>query len=67
MMNVLNLLNSFNTSNQNTAILQFFMQSKSNELIELFKKGTPDQKQRAVTILERIDVTNAKRYRDALK
>jgi hypothetical protein len=67
MMNVLNLLNSFNTSNQNTAILQFFMQSKSNEIIEIFKRATPDQKQRAVAILEKIDVTNAKRYRDALK
>jgi hypothetical protein len=67
MMNVLNLLNSFNTSNQNTAILQFFMQSKANEIIEIFKKATPDQKQRAVAILEKIDVTNAKRYRDALK
>jgi hypothetical protein len=67
MMNVLNLLNSFNTSNQNTAILQFFMQSKSNEIIEIFKRATPDQKQRAVAILEKIDVTNAKRYREALK
>lgn len=67
MMNVLNLLNSFNTSNQNTAILQFFMQSKANEIIEIFKKATPDQKQRAISILEKIDVTNAKRYRDALK
>ncbi|HSR38496.1 MAG TPA: DUF4835 family protein [Phnomibacter sp.] len=67
MMNVLNLLNSFNTSNQNTAILQFFMQSKANEIIEIFRRATPDQKQRAVAILEKIDVTNAKRYREALK
>jgi hypothetical protein len=67
MMDVLNLLNSFNTSNQNTAILQFFMQSKSNEIIEVFRKGSPDQKQRAVAILEKIDVTNAKKYREQLK
>ncbi len=67
MMNVLNLLNSFNTSNQNTMALQFFMQSRSAELIEVFKKASPDQKQRAVGILEKIDITNSKKYREQIK
>jgi Domain of unknown function (DUF4835) len=67
MMNVLNLLNTFNASNPNTMILQFFMQSKSPELIEMFRKASPEQKNRAIAILEKIDITNASKYREALK
>lgn len=67
MMNVINLLNTYNTSNQNTMVLQFFMQSKSDEIIQIMKKATPDQKQRALSMLEKIDVTNAKKYKDQLK
>lgn len=67
MMNVINLLNTFNTSNSNTMVLQFFMQSKSDEIIEILKRSAPDQKQRALPILEKIDVTNAKKYREQLK
>jgi hypothetical protein len=67
MMNVLNLLNTFNSSNQNTMVLQFFMQSKSDEIIQVLSKAAPDIKQRALAILEKIDLTNAKKYRDKLK
>jgi hypothetical protein len=67
MMNVINLLHTYNTSNQNTMVLQFFMQSKSDEIIEILKKAPPDQRQRAVAMLEKVDVTNAKKYRDQLK
>lgn len=67
MMNVINLLHTYNTSNQNTMVLQFFMQSKSDEIIQIMKKAAPDQMQRAVGMLEKIDVTNAKKYREQLK
>lgn len=67
MLNVINLLYTYNTSNQNTMVLQFFMQSKSDEIIEILKKATPEQKQRALSMLEKIDVTNAKKYKDQLK
>ena len=67
MMEVLNTLNTFSTDNQNTMVLQFFMQSKSEELVQILKKGTPEQKQRALEILRKIDVTNAPKYSDQLK
>jgi hypothetical protein len=67
MLNVLNTLLTFNTNNQNTMVLQFFMQSKSDELVHIFKKGTPDQKQRALAILPRVDVTNTAKYNEQLK
>lgn len=67
MLNTLNTLFTFNTSFPNTMVLQFFMQSKSDELIEVFKKATPDQKSRVVEILSKIDLTNATKYREQLK
>ena len=67
LLNILNLLNTFNTENPNTMVLQFFMQSKSEEIIQMLKKGTPDQKSRAVEILPKVDVTNAGKYRQEIK
>lgn len=67
MLNVLNLLQAFNTDNPNTMINQFFFQGKATELIKLFSKAQPQDKQRASDILQKVDVTNAPRYRDELK
>lgn len=66
MLSVLNLLNTFNSSNQNTMVLQFFMQSKADEFIEIFRNGNADQKSRALAILEKVDITNARKYRERL-
>jgi hypothetical protein len=66
-MNVLNLLNNFNTDNPNKMINQFFFQGKSTELIKLFSKAPQQDKLRASEILQRVDVTNANKYKDELK
>ncbi len=66
MLNTLNTLYTFNTNFPNTMMLQFFMQSKSDELIQVFKKASPDQKSRVVEILQKIDLTNAAKYREQL-
>jgi hypothetical protein len=60
-------LQTFNKENANTMILQFFMQGKAEELIGIFKKGTFDQKEKAVAILSEIDVINASRYKQELR
>ncbi len=39
-LNVLSLLNNFNTENSNTMILQFFFQGKTQELIKIFSKAS---------------------------
>lgn len=67
MMNVINTLFTYNTNNQNTMMLQFFMQSKSDELVQVFKKASPDQRKRAVDMLQKIDITNASKYAEQLK
>ncbi|MEJ7588408.1 MAG: DUF4835 family protein [Ferruginibacter sp.] len=67
MMNVLNLLSTFNADNQNTMINQFFFQGKANELIKIFSKAPPQDKLRASDMLQKIDITNANRYKNELK
>ena len=66
-MNVLNLLNNFNTENPNKMINQFFFQGKSTELIKLFSKAPQQDKARASELLQKMDVTNANKYKDELK
>jgi len=66
-MNVLNLLNNFNTDNPNKMINQFFFQGKSTELVKLFSKAPQQDKIRVSELLQRIDVTNANKYKDELK
>jgi hypothetical protein len=66
-MNVLNLLNNFNTENPNTMINQFFFQGKSTELVKIFSKAPPQDKIRASELLQKLDITNATKYKDELK
>ncbi|MEP6951763.1 MAG: DUF4835 family protein [Ginsengibacter sp.] len=64
---VLSDLNTFNTDNANTMILQFFFQGKTQELIKIFSKATPPDKSRALDLLQRLDVSSAAKYKDGLK
>jgi hypothetical protein len=66
-LNVLSLLNNFNVENANTMILQFFMQGKTQELIQILSKASPSDKSRALEFLQNVDVSNASRYKEALK
>lgn len=66
-LNSLNLLNNFNTDNPNTMILAFFFQGKAQELIRVFSKATPQEKDRAKEFLQKLDISNANKYKDELK
>ncbi len=67
MLNVLNLLNNFNTDNPNKMINQFFFQGKSSELIKIFSKAPQQDKARASELLQKMDITNAALYKSELK
>lgn len=67
MLNVLNLLSTFNNDNPNTMINQFFFQGKATELIKIFSKAPQQDKLRAADLLQKLDLTNASRYKDELK
>jgi hypothetical protein len=66
-LNVLSMLNTFNTENSNTMILQFFLQAKTQELIRIFSKASPPDKAKALDYLKRIDVSSATKYQEQLK
>jgi hypothetical protein len=66
-LSVLNLLNTFNSDNPNTMILQFFFQGKSDELLKLFAKAPPPDKSRAAEFLQKLDISNASKYKEGLK
>jgi len=66
-LNVLNLLNSFNSDNTATMILPFFFQAKTQELIQVFSKASPQDKAKALDFLKRLDPTSSNKYEAALK
>ena len=63
-LNALNFLNTINSENPNSMLLQFFFQGKSAELIKIFSKGNGEVKTRAKDMLVRLDVTNAAAYKE---
>lgn len=67
LLNVLNLLDNFNTENPNKMITQFFFQGKATELVKVFSKATPPEKARALELLPKLDLTNAGKYKEELK
>ena len=69
MLNVLNLLDNFNTENPNTMINQFFFQGKSTELVKIFSKGAAllIKGQGQKNSLVKMDITNSAKYNDELK
>ena len=66
-LNTLSLLNTLNNDIPNSMIIQFFFQGKANELIRIFKKASPEDKQKAREILIKADISNANNYKQELK
>jgi Domain of unknown function (DUF4835) len=66
-MNALNTFNSINNEFPNIMYMQFFFQGKGAEIGNVFKRGTPDEKSRALDILSRIDVSNLNQYKQDLQ
>lgn len=60
----LNDLNTVNSDNPGSMVIQFFFQGKSNELVKLFSKAEADTKTRARDFLSKLDLTNASAYKE---
>lgn len=67
MLNSLNMLNTLREATPNLMVIPFFFQGKSDELIQVFRKGDPQLKSRASELLQRLDITNAAKYKQSLK
>ena len=63
-LNALNYMNTVNSENPNSMIIQFFFQGKSNELLKIFTKAEGDVKTRARDYLVKLDLTNANAYKE---
>ena len=63
-LNALNYLNTVNTDNPGSMVIQFFFQGKSNELVKLFSRAQTDTKTRARDFLVKLDLTNASAYKE---
>lgn len=63
-LNCLNYLSTIDKENPNSMIMQFFFQSRSAELVKVFSKAKKDVRDRALTILLKLDVTNARLYNE---
>jgi hypothetical protein len=48
-------------------IMPFFFQGKSDEIINIYKKGTAQEKSRILDLCSRLDIANASKYRQELK
>ncbi len=48
----------------NSMIIQLFTDTKSQEILEIFKQGTPQEQNTVVQIMSRIDASNASKYRE---
>jgi hypothetical protein len=66
-LNALNMLNTINTDNPNTMIMQFFFLGKATELAKIFQRSAPDEKNRALELLTRLDISNINNYKQALQ
>lgn len=50
----------------NAFILRVWFNSKSDELIQVFKRGTPTQKSKSVELLKKMDPANRSRYEEGI-
>lgn len=66
-LNSLNNLNTLNADNPNLFGVQFFFLGKNDELAKAFAKSPPQERVRASELLQRLDITNADKYKQALK
>ncbi|NUO02008.1 MAG: DUF4835 family protein [Saprospiraceae bacterium] len=53
-----------NQSYPNAMIVQMFSNAKSDEIVEIFKRGTRQEQDRVVQIMVKVDATNASKYRN---
>lgn len=63
----INSLQTIHNDASNAYVLSFFFQGKADEIINVFKKAMPSQKNRVREMLVRIDIANSNKYREELK
>ncbi|MCB0619475.1 MAG: DUF4835 family protein, partial [Saprospiraceae bacterium] len=44
-------------------IIQMFVNAKSNEIVEIFKQGNPQEKNQVIQFMTKMDAANASKYK----
>lgn len=63
MVNALSQISDVDQAYPNSMIVQMFVNAKSQEVVEIFKKGTRQEQDQVIQIMSKIDPTNSSRYR----
>lgn len=63
----LNFLSVVHAETPNVMIIPFFFQGRSDEIIRIFKKSTPLEKNQVAELSSKMDITNASLYNAELK
>lgn len=63
----LGLLSKANENAPNSMIMQVLLQAKSDELVNIYSKATPQEKSTAVQILSKLDASNSSKYQAIMK
>ena len=62
----LEVVSNVNRLQPQSMLVQMFANAKANEVIEIFKEGTREEKSKVRTIMSKIDAPNASRYRSEI-
>ncbi|MEP7128483.1 MAG: DUF4835 family protein [Chitinophagales bacterium] len=63
----LNLLSKTGDNAPNSMIMQVLLQAKSDELVNIYSKATPQEKANAVQVLSKLDASNSSKYQAIMK
>ncbi len=63
MVQALDKVSKVNRAYPNSMMIQVFSNCKGNEVVEIFKEGTRDEKTKVKNIMQKIDAANASKYR----
>jgi hypothetical protein len=66
-LNCITQLNTLNNDQFNSMIIPFFFQGKSNEIVKIFKKSPPEEKQKVQEMMSKMDISNSNTYKQELK
>ena len=58
----LRILQQVNAQRSNLAVVAIIAQAKINEIIEIFKEGTPTEKNQMISIMRQVDPSNVSKY-----
>ncbi len=67
LLGALETLQQVNRNYPNAMVLQMFSLAKANEIVEIFKEGTSEEKNRLKSVMTQVDAANSSKYQEVGK